>query len=298
MNITTRRVGDAGKTFPFTVCIIANPALEAPYQSGQFIVDPIMSNPAAFNAAVAYIETCLFGALPGQRERLLGDPAIEPNVRLLEILPVGATVSAANALVAQDGLSNMLIARRTEIAAFIGSAGVEADVVYAVSASSTHTRATAWYTTDDDSRPGVAFTFDGRTLHHRFYPEIPGTIALPAASTGLTAAHEFQHAVSSYTNGAITDLYVDSKPALNCKVGRPIPPDFATYDGTTFHTDTARDGLGYPATWRSYHSELANPAMPAVMDNYWATTSPVACENDQITRRFIFDRVRAKICRP
>lgn len=298
MTVTTRRPGDATKAFPFTVCIIANPALEAPHQTGQFIRDPIMGLPQAFAAAADYIESSIFGALPGQRELLLGDPAIAPHVRVLEIFPHGAPVTAANALVAQDALSTMLIARRTEIAAFLAAAGLQTDVVYAVSASTSHTRASAWYTSDDDTRPGVPFVLDGAALTHRFHPRVPGTIALPVASTGPTAAHEFLHAVSSYTNGMITDLYVNGTPALNCKVGRPIPVTFATYDGTTFRSDPTRDHLGYPASWHSFHCELINSAMPAVMDNYWLSPAPIACENDQITRQFVFDRVRAKISRP
>src|SRR5258708_3028711 len=51
----------AAKPNPFTICIIANPALEAPWQSGIFIADPIIAKPqAVFDAAAAYIEAALF----------------------------------------------------------------------------------------------------------------------------------------------------------------------------------------------------------------------------------------------
>ncbi|MBA3884382.1 MAG: hypothetical protein H0X67_01475 [Acidobacteria bacterium] len=37
--------------------------------------------------------------------------------------------------------------------------------------------------------------------------------------------------------------------------------------GATFTSDTARDGLGYPNTWRSYHPALVDTARPNLMDN-------------------------------
>jgi hypothetical protein len=50
--ITTIRPGDTTKTNPFTVVIVSNPALEAPWKSGNFVIDPITSMQVAFNAAV------------------------------------------------------------------------------------------------------------------------------------------------------------------------------------------------------------------------------------------------------
>ena len=157
----------------------------------------------------------------------------------------------------------------------------------------------AWFTSDDDSRPGVAFTLDGVQLAHRYYCLIPGTVAFPVDSASITALHEFGHALSSYSNGEVTDLYVDSNPALNVKRGRPIPQVFGSYSQTTFGSDLTRDGLGYPAGWQSYHCELINPPLPAVMDNYWAASNgvPEECEHDKITRLFLLDRLRAKTMR-
>jgi hypothetical protein len=177
--------------------------------------------------------------------------------------------------------------------------GLHADVAFAVSASPTHNRASAWFTSDDDSRGGVPFTLDGVSLSHRYYCLIPGTVALPADSKSITALHEFGHALSSYTNGGVTDLYVNSNPALNVKQGRPIPIVFGQYNGANFLSDQTRDGLGYPPSWQSYHCELINPAIPAVMDDYWlaATGVPEQCEHDKITRQFLLDRLRAKTMR-
>lgn len=173
-------------------------------------------------------------------------------------------------------------------------------MAYAVTKSPTHTRASAWFTTDDDLRGGVPFMLDGVPLTHRYYHVIPGTIALPVSRTSLTALHEFGHALSSYSNGSIVDLYVDDGTGVNNKIGRPIPPDFTTYNGIVVPSDPTRDSLGYPATWRSYHAALDDPAYPAIMDNYWLAgggTTPEACQHDQITRQFLRDRLLAKISR-
>ena len=118
----------------------------------------------------------------------------------------------------------------------------------------------------------------------------------------MTAAHEFGHSFSSYTNGHIADLYHDRHLQgfqFNRKDGRPIPNDFAVYQGTTYLSDQTRgwaDG-GYPATWTSYHPEPTNAAQPALMDQYHAATRPKKCLHDKITKAYILDRIVAKVSR-
>ena len=297
--IRTIRPGDVSKTDPFTICIIANPALEAPRNSGIFVADPITSAQADFDAGVQRIVDGLFGALPNQSEKLLADPAIAPNVRVVSVFDPGLSPQDSNSLVALDGFSFLLMPRRTAFVPFLARYGYQADVAYAVSKAQMHNRASAWYTPDDDGRGGVSFTLDGVTYHHRFYNLIPGTIAVHTSSDGITALHEFGHALSSYSNGMIVDLYVDSPFALNNRRGRPVPKDFATYNGATMASDATRDGLGYPWPWQSYHCELNAAAFPAVMDDYWKAHDgiPAHCEHDGITRQFLLDRLRAKIGR-
>ena len=139
------------------------------------------------------------------------------------------------------------------------------------------------------------------------YSETFGTVAIHSSSTSVTALHEFGHALSSYSNGAVTDLYVDSLPALNVKrltSGASVPINFADYDGIILAADPTRDGLGYPVGWSSYHCALNNEIVPALMDDYWQAgiahpgSVPEDCEHDQITRRFLRDRMLAKISRP
>jgi hypothetical protein len=291
--------GDTSKTNPFTIGIIANPALEAPYQSGQFMADPITANQASFDASASYIQNVLFGALANQREVFLADPGIAPKVRLFSIFVAGLPIQGSNSLVGQDSVSELLIARRNAFRPFLKGFGLDADVVYAVSASATHTRASAWFTSDDDAQPGVNFTLDGAAFTHRYYSLIPGTVAMHVTASSMTALHEFGHALSSYSNGMVVDLYVDSNPALNCKSGRPIPPQFADYNGTAYNSDPTRDTLGYPKGWQSYHCELNDPGFPALMDDYWLAPDhvPEHSQHDKITRQFLTDRVRAKLQR-
>src|SRR5712692_7167000 len=139
--VNTIRTGDTTKGDPFTICIIANPALEAPWQSGQFVGDPIGGNQAAFDSSAQYINQVLFGNLPNQSEQFLGDPQIEPKVRLVSLFVPGLPAQDANSLVAQDSDSDLLIARRNGFRPFMQRYGLDADVAYAVTASRTHTRA-------------------------------------------------------------------------------------------------------------------------------------------------------------
>lgn len=291
--------GDTSKANPFTIVIIANPALEAPWNSGTFVVDPIITNQAKFDACVKYIDDALMGKLPNQSEKFIADPTIAPKIRMVSLFISGLPAQHSNSLVGQDGVSNMLIARRNVFVPFLAGQGLKADVAYAVTQSDSHTRASAWYTSDDDGQGGVSFTLDGATFYHRYFNIVPGTVAIHSTSTSLTALHEFGHALSSYSNGSVVDLYVDSGPALNNKNMRPIPGNFAVYNGTNMVSDPTRDGLSYPANWTSYHCELIDSSFPAVMDNYWQAHDgiPEHCRHDKITRQFLMDRLRAKISR-
>lgn len=297
--ITVMRQG-IQKLHPFTIVIVANPVLENPLGSSSFIPDAIMNDQPSFNSCANYINSCLFGGLPGQAENGLGHPDISPHIRVLSVFANSPIISQASSLIANDNVrgSSLLVARRSVIVQFLAQYDLTADIVFAVSASAQNTRASAWYTSDDDARSGIPFILDGVSYWHRQYCLIPGMIAIHRSATSVTALHEFGHAISSYTNGGITDLYVDSPPDLNCKRARPIPAQFATYKSSLHQSDPSRDSLGgYPSNWTSYHCVRLNDE-PALMDNYWkAHTVPEACRHDSITEQFIFDRITAKINR-
>ena len=112
----------------------------------------------------------------------------------------------------------------------------------------------------------------------------------------MDAAHEFGHAFSSYTNGFLTDLYQDGDAQFNRKVGRPIPDLFAEYNGVNYLSDKQRNSLGYdPNCPTTYHPELADPAFPALMDNYHEGV--MSSRHDKLTKAYILDKVAAKVSR-
>ena len=126
-----------------------------------------------------------------------------------------------------------------------------------------------------------------------------------ADNRSLTAIHGFGHAASSYTNGYLSDLYVNfhdedvHKPVINKRYGLPILSRFGVYNGGAYLSDLHRDGLCYPTDWETYHCELIDPNLPAIMDDYpdAANGASDECQHDRITRQFLLDRIRAKCAR-
>ena len=298
MPVTMLRPGDTSKPNPFTVCLVANPFLEAPYDSNQFVPDPVMQAKVEFDNTVQYIQDALFCRLPNQVEPALSDPRLAASVRVVEIWEPNLPEEPGNALVGQDFASHQLWTRRLACRDFVRTRQIEADVIFALSASATHTRATTWYATDNDGAGGVGFTYDQQRRQHCYETLVPGCVALHVTSTSLTALHEFQHAMSSYTNGALVDLYVESPTDINCRNGRPIPPLFVVYNGQSYQSDLNRDSIGYPPGSQRYHSEAIDATRMVVMDNYWNSTPSEACANDKLTRQFVVDRILAKMLRP
>lgn len=287
--------GNTSRPNPYTIAFVANPVLKD--NSGGLAIDPIMTQQAAFDACVLFAIDCIWGRLPGQTENLVSDPAIGPHIRIVSIFETGLPPVNANSLVEEDDFGFLIAPRRDNYAPYLATHGMSPDVAFAISASGRYNRASAWGTTDDTARPGTPFTLDGQAMQHWHFPEIFGTVALHVTSRSLTPAHEFGHAASSYNAGFITDLYVpNTSPNFNVRIGRPIPPQFATYDGTVFTPDPTRDSLGYGG-WNSYHPSLVGPSVPAIMDNYTTQPNPLVCRHDTITRAFLRDRLLAKINR-
>jgi hypothetical protein len=294
-NLVVLAEGDTEALSPYTILFVGNPALEAPWHSGTFVRDPVLDDETAYDECVARSVAALFGSWPGLGEQLLVDAGLADRIRVLSLFETDTAVDSAGALIAQDGVSNLLIGRRESLPDLIARVGVSVDVVFGVSMSSTHNRASAWFTTDDDSGPGTPFVLDGVVRSHRHQALTPGMAVVHVSSDAMTVLHEFGHATSSYTNGSVVDLYVDSVPALNNRRGRPIPGTFASYQAEVVKSDPTRASIGYPAGWQSYHSQLDAAPYPALMDNYYLSpTIPEDCLHDRITRRFLTDRLLAK----
>lgn len=297
------RPGDPTRKDAFFILLINNPALERPWNSGNFVPDMVGGAGSAdrnlFISSVRGFIDNLFGNTPGQAEKLLSDSPHVNKIKVASLYVWDLAPGNATALVGEevDSGTGILVARRGVVPAYLRSLNLNPDIVLIVSNSPTNKRASAYGTTDNDARGGDAFTYDGRRLYHRYFHTIPGMSALHTTSDALTAAHEFGHAFSSYTNGFITDLYVDGGTEFNRKTGRPIPAVFATYKSVAYASDQTRDGLGYPESWISYHPGLVDPAQPALMDNFYYSTGYVASKHDRITKRYVLDRVEAKVFR-
>lgn len=292
--------GDAHKPDPFTICFVANPVLERPWQSFVFGPDPVMGQRRAFDECVSFAVDCLFGNLPNQAERLLSEPGVAGHVRVVKLWEEGLDTLDANALVGENVLARAITPRRRRFAPLLARFGLSADVAFAVSAPTDFTRASAYAADDDLDGPFTACTIDGIALRQCHRSTVPGTVALHVSNRSLTSLHEFSHAFSSLNQREllIDDLYVERfQPALNVRIGRPIPAAFCDYNDGQILPDPVRDGLGY-GSWRSFHSELLNVSAPAVMDDYSRVAdAPVQCRHDALTRRFLLDRAIAKIGR-
>jgi hypothetical protein len=296
------KAGDRAKLDPFFILVLNNIALEKPLGSKKFVAD--MGSGSAnerklFTEAAEYIKKNLFGELPGQKEKLLAASPHRDKIKFWSMYVSGIEPNnGAASLVGEDSalFSNYVIPRRDAVVVMMTHLGINPDIVFLVTKSMTHNLAHAWGTTDDDLRGGISTTYDSTVMIHRFYHKIPGTVAIHVNNSKMTAAHEFGHAFSSYTNGFITDLYHDGPPQFNRKVGRPIPDFFAEYNNTNYLSDKQRNSLGYgsecPAT---YHPELADPKQPALMDNYHEGV--MSSQHDKITKAYILDRIAAKVSR-
>jgi hypothetical protein len=310
------RQGDATKTDPYRILIIANPVLRQhpTATSTKHVVDPILSDKASFNAAVTYINQCLFGeqvvATPAgpsvtQSERFLKDPSLNGKIWVESLFIRNLEATAGHALVEETLASNYVNPLQDNFDGLVRFFGHVADVIFAVTKSGTHNLASAYPIKDDTSKGGVPFTLDGNNLNHWFQNLVPGAIAIHSSASTLTALHEFGHAASSTSDGFVTDLYRDNPSApsntVNFKVGRPIPDNFAKLDNAQFASDKKRDGLGYPRAWTSYHCQLNDASRPALMDNYKNApqlSEQLRCRHDRITRQFLLDRIKAKTQRP
>lgn len=290
------------KPQPYTIAFVANPAIESA-MGAAFTVDPILTNRPGYHHVVGHCFQNLFGVV----EDLLRQSDIDSRMRLVSIFDTTRPANAANSLTHEVPLSNVMETRRAVLASFLASFGLMADMVFVIHGSTTHTRASAWFTTDDGLLGGTPYTFDGAARTHGRFPRIPGSAAIPVSvdPTGLTIIHEFGHAASDFNNGKVIDLYNDGGEGTGFLVnkkfraaGNPVPANFATYNGATFAADSARDGLGYPSTWRSYQATPVDSTRPNLMDNYWyAFDDPQLCRFDQLTYAWFSDRLNAKLSR-
>ncbi|MFQ5708739.1 MAG: hypothetical protein ACE5HO_14885 [bacterium] len=333
---------------PYTIAIIANPVLQSELDNS-LRPDPILGQPKLFQAKVA----CILGSLasnPMIKEKFLEkmriitlfDPSlanqpldkknalckecafntiIEPIQRVYEKVGTGGTPFVEGQpfeyTVDEERLKNFL-AHTPHLQALDVPEVI--DLVFAVTASETHTRSTALFTFDDESRGGPEFTFENLSRefkrHHAPFAEVPGMVAYSAWDNRLkTPLHEFAHAMSSTTNGLIHDEYYDEipeefrgMPIINKQHAtasldengngliemNELPDDFARYaDAATtpsnIPTDKARNK---PMNWISFVPARHDPQLPCTMD-----ISGDENRFDLCIEQFMSNRLEAKINR-
>jgi hypothetical protein len=259
---------------------------------------------APFTEVAKYVKENLFGELEGQADKLLGDSPHSSKIKFSSMFISGVPVSDATSFAGEQGgiFGRFLKPRREAVVTMLAGIGMNPDIVFIVTQARRCHRAGALGTTDDDTRGGIPASFDGRIIYHRFYHKIPGMATIHVRNDDMTAAHEFGHAFSSYSNGFVTDLYRDSDEychgtiVFNRKVGRPIPDIFAEYNGTIYRSDKTRNSLGY-RDFKTYNSELVDPRRPALMDEYRETVTPLSSRHDKMTKAYVLDRIAAKVSR-
>jgi len=297
-----RRVLYSGRpvTGAYTVVFAASPAR---VDGMSAVSDGILSDRPAFHQLVTH---CLRNLLTLD-ENLLRTDNLDRLLRFVSVFDATRAADTSTALVASTS-PNLIGPRPDQAAAFVRGYWEAPDIVYGISDSPTFTRASAQATIDAAPMNSAPYTYDGSNRGHGLRANRPGVIALSTNmdTTGLTAIHEFGHA-SSEAGAWIWDLYTDGTSGvfdINKKFRAvatdPVPTNFATVDTTTYTADSARDSLGYPADWLSFHSTLQVTNRPNLMDNYWSAASggTLQCRFDNLTFDWLLRRIRTKANRP
>ena len=292
----------AVKPWPYTIAFVANPGIEAAI-GATFSADPVLTQRSGYHDVVVHCFQNLFGVA----EDILRQNLFDERVRLVSIFDATRPANPANSLAHEVPQSIVMETRRPALVPFLASFGVVADIVFVIHGSTTHTRASAWFTTDNPALTDTAYMLNGLSRTHSHSPRIPGSAAIYAFldQSGLTVIHEFGHADSDFNNGKIIDLYNDGGDGTGFLInkrfriaeGLAIPAVFATYNDVAFLADAVRDSLGYPGNWRSYQAAAINGDQPNLMDNYWEASTPQLCRLDQFTYAWLRDRLNAKLGR-
>lgn len=289
------------KARPYTIAFVGNPAVIC--DGGRVMPDPMLGKPSEFYSAVGYCLNSLF-MLP---ETLLRTKNFVRNVRIVVIFPRFLEDPRKHPLLIEHPKHAVGEPDRDATDRFVKACGEIPDVTFVVHGWKPCRYASARASIDDATSSSTEFTFDGRLREHGHFPSVAGSIAIPhfADRAHPVPLHEFCHAASDSTNGAIIDLYVDetiSKLVINKKhrlrSTDPVPDHFTYYNGTEFSSDRYGPGAGYPDRWRSYHPDPQTRTAHNLMADYRLSASGARnVRLDPLTRRFLRDRLRAKLGR-
>ena len=217
VNIIQQGIGDN----PYTIAIVANPVLIKKDETLDY--DPIIQEDK--DLFVKVVIRILRSFLNNELTR---KPEIFSRLKIITIFDENSEKLDQNALCYESpGTITLAPRKATQDGAgihsipyeYIKSFDVDADVIFIISASQTHSQSSARFAVENAALDGEGFEFtftDDLTDAgmqpgtHTYYSDLPGIIALSAWDDRLkTPVHEFAHAMSSIKNGAIVDEYVD-----------------------------------------------------------------------------------------
>lgn len=310
----TQRVLNPGKskTDPYSIVLIANPAIEqalpiptpSPPPAATFVADPVLSDHGKYASAVAYCLNNLFNV----REDVARMGNRDNEIRIVSVFDESLTPNAADAMTRELSGSVTMEVRHENRLPFLAKYGLQADVMLVIYSSAVYSKVHAWFSNDEPAGGGVNYTLDGATGTHGGKTKIPGAFPIPEdiQRRKITALHEFCHAATSYENGAIVDLYQDNlghgmAGVVNKKwrllPTDPVPTNFSTYNSTSYQSDQYRNPIGYQGGWTSYHAQRPADEFPNVMDDFNYVVDTRNCVLDRSAHTFLSDRLTAKLNR-
>ena len=289
--------GDAVE-HPFRVALIANPF----YKRGARISrDPILRAPDFFRTRVGDVFRDIYKR-PSQTP--LAEPRIRQATQVYTIfdpdLAAADLDNVADALTLCEVIRprgmNHIQASRRRVQSFLERYGCWADVAIVISCAPSSIP-TGWFATDNYSRNGVPFTFDGREYLHCYYVAVPGVVAFSIRPIRrYEVQHELCHALSSYNSGQILDEYdlrvhnEEGHGQSSFAVNKKFKLDgdfFAEYNQTKYPVARLNvDG-------RQIYVPAAQTGKFCLMHRL--RKDPVG---DRLIQKFLRDRLNARINRP
>lgn len=287
----------AGAAIPLRLVFIANPFLK---ERGRIKRDPIISVPDYFRQRVDRAIHDLFERTPTE---FFSESEIRAVIRVSSVFDH----SLLSTRVRDAGDAQVLCHRhrragrtkieasRRRVHAFLEQRGLWADVAVVFS-QARFAIPTAWFGTDNYSRGGVPFTFDGLECLHTFHSALQGVIAFSSRQIRpFEFRHEFVHALTSFNSGQALDEYDLSEPFQEPGVSAPFAVNkkrqldsdvFAEYNGKAYAGVTLGSG-----SKRRYVAALAD-GRPCLMNRL--SGPPLL---DVLLRDFLRDRLVARTSR-
>jgi hypothetical protein len=344
-----------GKPSPYTILFIANPSFlprcpdingldEYRADDGNYKKDPIMSDFDLFLRGVSQ------GLRSFDSNEILGHPDIWSHVRIITIFDNkyitgnGSEYGLVEANQETFGVNNQMIENlAVPIADFdnklkliwtklsderVDLKGVstdDIDIVFALTAVRGNDRSTAQFSGQKQAeRRYRYYYYDGSNnnfKHERLVNPFPGKVALNVIGARTkTYIHEFAHAMSHDTHGAIIDEYFDHAVVgdqvihfdstfhtINRKnridssndpaPGETIPQQMADYQGNQNNTDnrmywTDRKHPSAEEDWTGYFAERPDVDIGCTMDSTYGRY-----HFDNLIATFMYDRLRSKVTR-